>query len=70
MTRPFVTIVTGSDSDLPFMAASLEVLRSFSGAFEAPITAAHRSSGVTWEYVRVAEPVAARAAALQDSLEG
>ena len=70
MTRPLVAIATGSDSDLPFMAASLEVLCSSGVAFETQITAARRLPGVTGECIRVAEPVAAGDAALQDSLKG
>ena len=55
MSKPFVAIVMGSDSDLPVMGASFEVLRSFGVAFEARITSAHRTPGVTREYVRDAE---------------
>jgi 5-(carboxyamino)imidazole ribonucleotide mutase len=55
MTKPFVAIVMGSDSDLPVMEASFDVLRSFGIAFEARITSAHRTPDVTKSYVQDAE---------------
>jgi 5-(carboxyamino)imidazole ribonucleotide mutase len=55
MSKPFVAIVMGSDSDLPVMEASFEVLRSFGILFEARITSAHRTPEVTKTYVQDAE---------------
>lgn len=55
MSEPFVAIVMGSDSDLPVMEASFDVLRSFDIPFEARITSAHRTPEVTKEYVKDAE---------------
>lgn len=55
MTKPFVAIVMGSDSDLPVMEASFGVLRSFDIPFEARITSAHRTPEVTKAYVKDAE---------------
>jgi len=55
MSKPFVAIVMGSDSDLPVMEASFEVLRSFGVSFEARITSAHRTPEVTKTYVQEAE---------------
>jgi 5-(carboxyamino)imidazole ribonucleotide mutase len=55
MSKPFVAIVMGSDSDLPVMEASFEVLRSFGVAFEARITSAHRTPEVTKDFVKDAE---------------
>ena len=55
MTKPFVAIVMGSDSDLPVMEASFDVLRSFDIPFEARITSAHRTPEVTKAYVKDAE---------------
>lgn len=55
MSKPFVAIVMGSDSDLPVMEASFEVLRAFGIAFEARITSAHRTPDVTRDYVQDAE---------------
>ena len=55
MSKPFVAIVMGSDSDLPVVEASFQVLRSFDIPFEARITSAHRTPEVTKEYVKDAE---------------
>ncbi len=55
MSKPFVAIVMGSDSDLPVMEACFDVLRGFDVAFEARITSAHRTPEVTKEYVKDAE---------------
>lgn len=55
MSKPFVAIVMGSDSDLPVMEASFAVLRTFGVPFEARITSAHRTPEVTKSYVQDAE---------------
>lgn len=55
MSKPFVAIVMGSDSDLPVMEASFAVLRSFGIPFEARITSAHRTPEVTKEFVQDAD---------------
>jgi 5-(carboxyamino)imidazole ribonucleotide mutase len=55
MSKPFVAIVMGSDSDLPVMEASFQVLRSFDIPFEARVTSAHRTPEVTKAYVQDAE---------------
>ncbi|GAB5452967.1 MAG: 5-(carboxyamino)imidazole ribonucleotide mutase [Halioglobus sp.] len=55
MSKPFVAIVMGSDSDLPVMEACFDVLRSFDVPFEARITSAHRTPEVTKEFVKDAE---------------
>lgn len=55
MSEPFVAIVMGSDSDLPVMEASFDVLRSFGIPFEARITSAHRTPEVTKAYITDAE---------------
>ncbi len=55
MSKPFVAIVMGSDSDLPVMEATFDVLRSFEIDFEARITSAHRTPEVTKEYVKEAQ---------------
>ena len=55
MSKPFVAIVMGSDSDLPVMEASFQVLRSFNIPFEARITSAHRTPEVTKDYVQDAD---------------
>tara|TARA_R110002072_G_scaffold87977_7_gene198221 strand:- start:6954 stop:7457 length:504 start_codon:yes stop_codon:yes gene_type:complete len=55
MSKPFVAIVMGSDSDLPVMEASFAVLRAFGIDFEARITSAHRTPEATKTFVQDAE---------------
>ena len=55
MSKPFVAIVMGSDSDLPVMEACFDVLRSFDIQFEARITSAHRTPEVTKGFVKDAD---------------
>ncbi len=55
MSKPFVAIVMGSDSDLPVMEACFDVLRKFEITFEARITSAHRTPEATKQYVADAE---------------
>ena len=55
MSKPFVGIVMGSDSDLPVMEATFAVLKSLGVAFEARITSAHRTPETTKEFVVDAE---------------
>jgi 5-(carboxyamino)imidazole ribonucleotide mutase len=55
MSKPFVAIVMGSDSDLPVMEACFDVLRTFDIPFEARITSAHRTPEVTKSFVQDAE---------------
>ena len=53
--RPFVAILMGSDSDLPVMRSTMEVLDSFSIAREVKITSAHRTPEATKAYIKDAE---------------
>lgn len=55
MSKPFVAIVMGSDSDLPVMEACFDVLRSFDIPFEARVTSAHRTPEATKEFIKDAE---------------
>ena len=55
MSKPFVAIVMGSDSDLPVMEASFDILRALGVQFEARITSAHRTPEATKSYVQDAE---------------
>jgi 5-(carboxyamino)imidazole ribonucleotide mutase len=43
MSHPLVSIVMGSDSDLPFMNPAAEILSSFDIAYEIDIVSAHRT---------------------------
>ncbi|WP_372881942.1 5-(carboxyamino)imidazole ribonucleotide mutase [Psychromonas sp.] len=55
MTKPFVAILMGSDSDLPVMQNTIEILKSFAIDFEVKVTSAHRTPAATHEYVTDAE---------------
>ena len=55
MSKPFVAIVMGSDSDLPVMEACFAVLKSLDIPFEARITSAHRTPQITKEFVEEAD---------------
>jgi 5-(carboxyamino)imidazole ribonucleotide mutase len=51
----FVAVLMGSDSDLPTMKATLDVLTSFGIRYEVKITSAHRTPAATHDYVKDAE---------------
>ncbi|WP_075184732.1 5-(carboxyamino)imidazole ribonucleotide mutase [Teredinibacter haidensis] len=55
MSKPFVAILMGSDSDLPIMEASFEVLTKLGITFEAKVTSAHRTPQATHDYVTDAD---------------
>lgn len=55
MSRIFVAVLMGSDSDLPVMQASLDVLDQLGVANEVKITSAHRTPEATRSYVQDAE---------------
>ena len=55
MSKTFVAILMGSDSDLPIMEAAFEVLKKLDIAFEAKVTSAHRTPQATHDYVKDAD---------------
>ncbi len=55
MTRPFVAILMGSDSDLPVMKSTLDTLTAFGVPYEVRISSAHRTPAATAEYVADAD---------------
>lgn len=55
MSKPFVAILMGSDSDLPIMQSTIDVLKSFDITFEVKVTSAHRTPAATHAYVTDAE---------------
>ena len=55
MSQPFVSILMGSDSDLPIMEASFEILRKFNIPFEVKVTSAHRTPKATHDFVTDAD---------------
>lgn len=55
MSKPFVAILMGSDSDLPVLESTMEVLKKLEVPFEAKITSAHRTPEATHLYVKEAD---------------
>lgn len=55
MSKPFVAVLMGSDSDLATMQGCLDVLGKLDIAFEVHITSAHRTPEATRSYVNDAE---------------
>ncbi len=55
MSTPFVAVLMGSDSDLPVMQSTLDVLKSFGIPFEVKVTSAHRTPTATHNFVSDAE---------------
>lgn len=55
MSTPFVAVLMGSDSDLPVMQSTLDVLKSFAIPFEVRVTSAHRTPTATHSFVTDAE---------------
>jgi len=54
-TNSFVAIVMGSDSDLPIMQSTFDVLKSLKVPFEVKITSAHRTPKDTQQFIQDAE---------------
>lgn len=54
MSKPIVSIVMGSDSDLEIMREAAKVLDEFGIAYEIDVTSAHRSPDRTADYARKA----------------
>lgn len=54
LEKPLVGIVMGSDTDLPVMTETAQMLKRFGIPFELEITSAHRSPARTSEYARTA----------------
>lgn len=55
MSQPFVAVLMGSDSDLPVLQSTFDVLKALEIPFEAKITSAHRTPQVTHDYVTDAD---------------
>ena len=55
MSKPFVAILMGSDSDLPVVQATIDVLKSLEVPIEVKITSAHRTPAATHAYVKDAD---------------
>jgi 5-(carboxyamino)imidazole ribonucleotide mutase len=55
MSTAFVAVLMGSDSDLPLMQSTLEVLKALQIPYEVKITSAHRTPAATHAYVKNAD---------------
>lgn len=55
MSKPFVAILMGSDSDLPVMQSTLDTLAQLQIPYEVKITSAHRTPDATHHYVTDAD---------------
>lgn len=55
MSKTFVAVLMGSDSDLPVMQSTLDILKSLEIPFEVKITSAHRTPDATHAYVKDAD---------------
>lgn len=55
MSKPFIAVLMGSDSDLPVMETSFAVFKKFGIPFEAKVTSAHRTPQATHNYVKDAD---------------
>jgi 5-(carboxyamino)imidazole ribonucleotide mutase len=55
MSKPFVAVLMGSDSDLPTMQATLDVLKQLGIPHEVRVTSAHRTPQATHDYVTDAD---------------
>lgn len=50
MVKPLVSIIMGSDSDLPIMNQAAEILKEFNVPYEITIVSAHRTPQRMYEY--------------------
>lgn len=55
MSKPFVAILMGSDSDLPTMQSTIDVLKQLDIPVEVKISSAHRTPDRTHQYVKDAD---------------
>ena len=55
MSKPFVSILMGSESDLAIMQAAADTLKQLQIDFEIKITSAHRTPAVTQQFISEAE---------------
>ena len=55
MTERFVSILMGSDSDLPLVQHTIDILKSFEIKTEVKVASAHRTPDVVAEYVTDAQ---------------
>lgn len=55
MSKPFVALLMGSDSDFPTVEEALKILKKFQVAVEVRVSSAHRTPTQTHTYVKEAD---------------
>ena len=70
MSKTFVAVLMGSDSDLPVLELTLDVLDRLRIRCEVRITFAHRTAGATHAYMSRLLPVLGRAPGLHERQPG
>lgn len=55
MSKPFIAVLMGSDTDLPVMQSTLDILDRLKVPYEVKITSAHRTPEATQTYVKDAD---------------
>ena len=55
MSKPFVSILLGSQSDLAIMQAAVDILKRLQIECEIKITSAHRTPSITQQFISDAE---------------
>lgn len=55
MTKPFVAILMGSDSDLPVMQGCVDMLKSLGITYEVNVLSAHRTPDLVRDYIQSSE---------------
>lgn len=54
MTQPIVSIIMGSDSDLPVMQPAADILKQFGVTYELKVISAHRTPDRAFDYAKAA----------------
>mgnify|MGYP001260231006 CR=1 FL=1 len=55
MGNPLISIIMGSDSDLPTMKYAIEIIEEFSIPYEVKVISAHRTPDLMYEYAETAK---------------
>ena len=55
MGNPLISIIMGSDSDLPTMKHAIEIIEEFSIPYEVKVISAHRTPDLMYEYAETAK---------------
>tara|TARA_Y100001970_G_scaffold68675_4_gene87520 strand:+ start:15916 stop:16404 length:489 start_codon:yes stop_codon:yes gene_type:complete len=55
MGNPLISVIMGSDSDLPTMKHAIEIIEEFSIPYEVKVISAHRTPDLMYEYAETAK---------------